>query len=86
MPIAINLEFPAAMLALQPVDRLPLHKLKMAIPPFPTTGIGAESLMFPTDHLLDGLATAFAGISLCGRFRLCLRCVYPTAVGLDGIL
>ena len=49
----------------QPIDRLPLHEMQMAVPLFLPTGIGAEPPLFSSGDLLHLFATAFTS-----QFRL----------------
>ena len=63
--VAVNLEVPATMTALQSIDGFPLHEMKMTVPPFLTTGIRAEPPPFSSGNLLHLLTAAFTN-----RFRL----------------
>ena len=65
MAVAVNLEVPATMTALQSIDGFPLHEMKMTVPPFLTTGIRAEPPPFSSGNLLHLLTAAFTN-----RFRL----------------
>jgi hypothetical protein len=52
--VAVNFELPAAMVTRQPIDGLPLHEMKMPVPPFLTTGIRAKAPLF-----LPGICSTF---------------------------
>ena len=58
--VAVNLEFPATMATLQPIDGFPLYKFQMAVPPLLTAVRGAKPPLFASWALLDWLAAAFA--------------------------
>ncbi|EJU25271.1 hypothetical protein [Selenomonas sp. CM52] len=85
--VAVNLEDSAAMMALQPIDGFPLHKMKMAVPPLLAAGVGAEPPFLPAGNLLYRLAAAFANRNrLYGRSHFLLLYEHPTAEGLHSVL
>ena len=74
------------MMTRQPIDSLPLHKMKMTVPPFLPTGIGAEPPLFPAGDLLDLLAAAFtSGVMLYGHSCLLPRYRRSAAKRLHGV-
>ena len=77
------------MMTLQPIDSLPLHEMKMTVPPFLPTGIRAEAPFLPAGNLCHRLAAAFATQANIRSLRLdCLRlcCIHPAAKRLHGVL
>lgn len=78
--VAVNLELPAAMPTLEPIDGFPPYEMQMAVPPFPAADIGAEPLMLESSYLLDSFATAFAAICITGRLICHLGYIHPAAI------
>ena len=84
--VAVNLKVPATMTALQSIDGFPLHEMKMTVPPFLPTGIGAEPPLFSSGDLLHLLATAFTSrFRLYGRSHLLPRYRRSAAKRLHGV-
>ena len=84
--VAINLKGSTAMMTLQPIDSLSLHKMKMTVPPLLPTGIRAEAPLFSSGDLLHPLATAFTSrVRLYGHSSLLPRYRRPTAKRLHGV-
>ena len=74
------------MMTRQPIDSLPLHKMKMTVPPFLPTGITAEPPLFSSGDLLHLLAAAFtSGVMLYGHSHLLPRYRRSAAKRLHGV-
>ena len=74
------------MMTRQPIDSLPLHEMKMTVPPFLPTGITAEPPLFSSGDLLHLLATAFtSGVMLYGHSHLLPRYRRSAAKRLHGV-
>ena len=74
------------MMTLQPIDSLPLHEMKMTVPPLLPTGITAEPPLFSSGDLLHLLAAAFtSGVMLYGHSHLLPRYRRSAAKRLHGV-
>ena len=74
------------MMTRQPIDSLPLHEMKMTVPPFLPTGITAEPPLFSSGDLLHLLAAAFtSGVMLYGHSHLLPRYRRSAAKRLHGV-
>ena len=74
------------MMTRQPIDSLPLHEMKMTVPPFLPTGIRAEAPLFSSGDLLHLLAAAFtSGVMLYGHSCLLPRYRRSAAKRLHGV-
>ena len=70
----------------QPIDSLPLHEMKMTVPPLLPTGITAEPPLFSSGDLLHLLAAAFtSGVMLYGHSCLLPRYRRSAAKRLHGV-
>ena len=70
----------------QPIDSLPLHEMKMTVPPFLPTGITAEPPLFSSGDLLHLLAAAFtSGVMLYWHSCLLPRYRRSAAKRLHGV-
>ena len=84
--VAINLKGSTAMMTRQPIDSLPLHKMKMTVPPFLPTGITAEPPLFSSGDLLHLLAAVLTSrVRLYGHSCLLPRYRRPTAKRLHSV-
>ena len=74
------------MMTRQPIDSLPLHEMKMTVPPLLPTGITAEAPLFSSGDLLHLLAAAFtSGVMLYGHSCLLPRYRRSAAKRLHGV-
>lgn len=71
MAVAIDGEFFSAGWTSKDVDGLPLHQIKVAVPPLIPASVTAEPFPLPSGILCNGLTTAFTyRFSISGNYQI----------------